>query len=324
MKIWGSGSNIFGQLKKNKQSHLFELTLIDHIEGDIHILWIGWSEILYSINGSLKLFGFRENNTDIHFPDSILYAYGTIELSGIIDNKFNLKDLKGNILYTGIGMIVKAGNGQIVGTDLNYTKLIFFKDEKFDIIDILPLKLRNKNSKILQICAGASHFALLSSEGELYTWGENLYGQLGRDVDNETDSNTIPTVVNALQGLKIQKIAAGGWMTGVQTVDGDMYICGWLRLGKIQNTSDDKSEFNLVDFGEDVNVLDFGIGSEHVVVLTTNGIYSVGREGGNCLSYSTLSWVQIPKFSNKKIKQLFCSQWNTLLITYDDKFVSKN
>ncbi|CCJ30994.1 unnamed protein product [Pneumocystis jirovecii] len=311
MEIWGSGSNIFNQLTKHKQSHLFELTFINRVEeGNIHVVWIGWSEILYSINGALKL------------VESILCAFGTIELSGFVDNEFNLKDIKGNILQTGIGMIVEAGNGQLVGTDFNYKKLIFFnnnKNEEFCITNILSLKLGNENSKILQICAGASHFALLSSDGEVYTWGGNLYGQLGREIDNDIDSGSIPTIVSALQGLKIQKIAANGWITGVQSIDGDIYICGWLRLGKIENTSNDRSEFNLIDFGEDINVLDFGIGSEHIVVLTTNGIYSVGKEGGNCLSYSTLSWVHVPKLSCKKIRRVFCGQWNTLLITHDEE-----
>ncbi|KAG5437499.1 hypothetical protein PCANB_000927 [Pneumocystis canis] len=311
MEIWGTGSNIFGQLIEHEQeSHIFKLRLINHIDkGNLNIIWIGWSEILYYINGNLKLLGFRKNNTNIHIPKQILNAFGTIELSGVIDNQFNLRDIKGNILQVNVGIIVEAGNGQLVGTDSNYKKLLLFskKNENFHLIDTLPLKLRNKNSKILQICAGASHFALLSSEGELYTWGENLYGQLGRKVDEDTPSS-IPIVVSALQGLKIKKIEAGGWMTGLQTVDGDMYICGWLRLGKIENISDNKSEFSLVDFGNDVNVLDFGIGSEHIVVLTTDGIYSVGQKGGNGLSYSTLSWVQIPEFPYKKIKHVFCNQ----------------
>ncbi|KTW28520.1 hypothetical protein T552_01779 [Pneumocystis carinii B80] len=327
MEIWGSGCNIFGQLAKNEEHYLFELKMIQHVDkGNIHIVFNAWSEILYCINGRLKLLGFRADNMDIHFTNSILCAFGTIEISGFVDSEFNLRDLKGNILHTGIGIVVEAGNGQLVGTDYNYKNLIFFdtKDGRFDICNIFSLKLKDENSKILQISAGASHFALLSSDGEVYTWGDNIYGQLGRETSDGVESNTVPTIVSALQGLKIQKIAAGGWMTGAQSADNDLYICGWLRLGKIVNTSDDKSEFNLVDLGENVDILDFGIGSEHIVVLTTNGIYSLGKEGENCLSYSTLIWIQIPQFSNKKITHVFCSQWNTLLITYDESKIEKD
>lgn len=270
--------------------------------------------------------GFRADHKGICFPNSIICVFGTIEISGIVDSEFNLKDLKGNILLTGIGMVIEAGNGQVVGTDYNYRNLIFFdaKDGRFNINNIFPLKLEDENSKILQISAGASHFVLLLSDGEVYTWGDNIYGQLGRETSNDVESNMVPTVVSALQGLKIQKIAAGGWMTGAQSIDNDLYICGWLKLGKIVNTSDDKSEFNLVDLGENVDILDFGIGSEHIVVLTTNGIYSLGKEGENCLSCSNLMWIQISQFSNKKITHVFCSQWNTLLIAHDESKIEKD
>ncbi|EMR08893.1 hypothetical protein PNEG_02676 [Pneumocystis murina B123] len=327
MEIWGSGCNIFGQLAKHEQPYLFELKLIQQVDkGNIDIIFNGWSEILYSINGCLKLLGFRADDIDIYFPDSILCVFGTIEISGIVDSEFNLRDLKGNILQKGIGIVVEAGNGQFVGTDYSYKNLIFFdtKDRRFDICNIFPLKLKDENSKILQISAGASHFALLLSDGEVYTWGDNIYGQLGRETSDDLESNIIPTIVSALQGLKIQKIAAGGWMTGAQSADNDLYICGWLKLGKIVNTSDNKSEFNLVDLGENVDILDFGIGSEHIVVLTTNGIYSLGKEGENCLSYSNLIWIQIPQFSNKKITHVFCSQWNTLLIAHDESTIEKD
>lgn len=47
MEIWGSGSNIFGQLAKYEQPYLFQLKLIQQVdEGNINILFIGWSEIL--------------------------------------------------------------------------------------------------------------------------------------------------------------------------------------------------------------------------------------------------------------------------------------
>src|SRR5665213_2705019 len=62
---------------------------------------------------------------------------------------------------------------------------------------------------ITQIAGGGSHSLALSSTGQLYTWGLNVYGQLG---DGTTTNSDVPVAVSAgaiPAGATITQIAAG-------------------------------------------------------------------------------------------------------------------
>lgn len=52
------------------------------------------------------------------------------------------------------------------------------------------------------------HCMLLTEHGQVYTWGGGTRGQLGHGTVTSEDS---PRLVMALDGMKIVKIAAGGW-----------------------------------------------------------------------------------------------------------------
>ena len=49
---------------------------------------------------------------------------------------------------------------------------------------------------------------LLTEHGQVYSWGGGSRGQLGHGTVTNEDS---PRLVMALDGMKIVKIAAGGW-----------------------------------------------------------------------------------------------------------------
>ncbi|XP_061742965.1 probable E3 ubiquitin-protein ligase HERC1 isoform X4 [Nerophis ophidion] len=59
---------------------------------------------------------------------------------------------------------------------------------------------------IQDVAAGAEHTIVLSSTGDVYTWGSNLEGQLGLSHTNHVRE---PTLVTALQGKNINQITAG-------------------------------------------------------------------------------------------------------------------
>ncbi|XP_037835872.1 probable E3 ubiquitin-protein ligase HERC1 isoform X2 [Kryptolebias marmoratus] len=61
-------------------------------------------------------------------------------------------------------------------------------------------------SHILDVAVGAEHTLVLSSTGDVYTWGSNSEGQLGLGHTNHVRE---PTLVTALQGKNINQISAG-------------------------------------------------------------------------------------------------------------------
>lgn len=93
------------------------------------------------------------------------------------------------------------------------TKLCFFGGQNFTESYFIPLTLP-ADVKIVQISCGKAHTILLSSAGCVYTFGVGTKGELGH---GNTDCLKEPKLVEALLGLKIKKICAGGWHSACLT-----------------------------------------------------------------------------------------------------------
>jgi E3 ubiquitin-protein ligase HERC2 len=59
---------------------------------------------------------------------------------------------------------------------------------------------------VIQISVGALHTLALTSNGEVYSWGDNEHGQLG---NGGTTSNKKPQILSTLRGQRIFKISCG-------------------------------------------------------------------------------------------------------------------
>ncbi|MBK8475468.1 MAG: hypothetical protein IPL39_03940 [Opitutaceae bacterium] len=77
---------------------------------------------------------------------------------------------------------------------------------------------------IVAIAAGAEHSLALSSDGQLFAWGRNTYGQLG---DSTPAVSNVPVIVNrgALGASTVAAIACGDRHNLVRTTDG--HVFGW-------------------------------------------------------------------------------------------------
>jgi alpha-tubulin suppressor-like RCC1 family protein len=172
------------------------------------------------------------------------------------------------------------------------------------------------------LVANESSFALLTTEGEVYTWGDPRYS-LGRDITEEEPA-TEPSIVPALEGLCITKISSGGWLAGALSEDRDLYI--WGHTGNdgavLEFIPDSPGDVGLVDLGESVDILDIAIGSGHVCVLTEGGdVYTAGRnENGQTgipseASYQS-KWLKWERDWQGDVKSIFSGpfSWNTLVL----------
>ncbi|KAL4138725.1 hypothetical protein PRIC2_002229 [Phytophthora ramorum] len=94
------------------------------------------------------------------------------------------------------------------------------------------LVLLPSDVRIHHIAAGWAHSAMVSTTGEVFTFGWGLYNQLGH---GSTQNERQPTAVDALQGLdsKIEQVECGNWHTAALTLSGDLYTWGWGKDGQL-------------------------------------------------------------------------------------------
>ncbi|HRQ86984.1 MAG TPA: cell wall anchor protein, partial [Candidatus Saccharibacteria bacterium] len=79
---------------------------------------------------------------------------------------------------------------------------------------------------IVAIEAGSSHSLALDSDGQVYAWGRNLYGQIGDGTSSDRHS-PVAITGGAIAGKTITKIAASGELSFV--IDSDGLLYGWGR-----------------------------------------------------------------------------------------------
>ncbi|KAF5893394.1 methionine aminopeptidase 2 isoform X2, partial [Clarias magur] len=80
------------------------------------------------------------------------------------------------------------------------------------------------------LALGTEHAVLLTVSGTVYTWGHGSHGQLGQGTLVSGDE---PQAVEALWGVPMKSVAAGGWHSACISAGGDLYVWGWNESGQI-------------------------------------------------------------------------------------------
>eukprot|EP00095_Tigriopus_kingsejongensis_P002317 maker-scaffold347_size200506-snap-gene-0.24 protein:Tk02317 transcript:maker-scaffold347_size200506-snap-gene-0.24-mRNA-1 annotation:"rcc1 domain-containing protein 1" len=92
----------------------------------------------------------------------------------------------------------------------------------------------NAQHRVTDVVCGKEHCLLLTEHGQVYSWGGGSRGQLGH---GSLNSEAKPRLVTALDGMKIRKIAAGGWHSAVISQFDDLYMFGWNESGQLAQTT---------------------------------------------------------------------------------------
>ena len=95
---------------------------------------------------------------------------------------------------------------------------------------LMTCSVQSTHNNRLQVVCGKEHCMLLTEHGQLFSWGGGSRGQLGHGtVTGELE----PRLVLALDGLRIIKIAAGGWHSAAISESHDLYMFGWNESGQL-------------------------------------------------------------------------------------------
>ncbi|XP_077153037.1 E3 ubiquitin-protein ligase HERC2 isoform X1 [Ranitomeya variabilis] len=113
--------------------------------------------------------------------------------------------------------------------------------------------------KKVAVNSGGKHCLALSSEGEVYSWGEAEDGKLGHGNRSPCDR---PRVIESLRGTEVIDIAAGGAHSACITASGELYTWGKGRYGRLgHGDSEDQLKPKLVEALQGYRVIDIACGS---------------------------------------------------------------
>ena len=140
-----------------------------------------------------------------------------------------------------------------------------------------------------QVATSGDHKFVLTSEGLLYAWGNNQYGQLGFKPDSTNTSTPVnvnkPTMVNG----SWLKVAAGGKHSAAISTDGHLYTTGWNSRGQL-GTGDTDNRFEWTEVASDKTFTDVACGNQFTVAIASDGtLWATGNIGNK--TYTSLTQI---------------------------------
>ena len=147
------------------------------------------------------------------------------------------------------------------------------------------VSLPGSSGQVVQIAAGCEQSLALTSTGQLYAFGGNRYGQLGRAANSETPTpNPTPAPVELpVEAGRATAVAAGGSHTLALTSSGAIYAFGRNTSGELGNAAGNGSETasatptRVALPGADAPPIGLAAGSAHSLAITASGgLYAFG------------------------------------------------
>ncbi|KAL7982105.1 hypothetical protein Chor_001162 [Crotalus horridus] len=156
---------------------------------------------------------------------------------------------------------------------------------------LIPKKIDSLSMyNVIQIACGQYHSIALTKDGRVFSWGQNIHGQLG--LGKGLPSQATPCNISSLAGIPVAQVAAGGAHSFVLSHSGVVY--GWGRnnahqLGLNQRTSKEQI-FKPYSIGalRNLEVTYVSCGNEHTAVLTKSGcVFTFGDDSAGQLGHNS-------------------------------------
>ncbi|KAK5175304.1 uncharacterized protein LTR77_000442 [Saxophila tyrrhenica] len=307
-----AGFNPLSQLLPNTTSDLHTFHPILPESHSTRLLFTGWSCTAFLADNTLHIQGPEPltQSLDLDVATTLHSAFGdhdrflgclstTNGALYLLDPTVNRFERQGDDDSPRLGFVALAGNGALAATikqlpSSNLMHLLYFPtlpDFLAWFTDPPSVQLDSSTQHFplpgrpSQLVAGAGTFTLLMESGEVYTWGDPRYRSLGRDI--ATSPAEQPGPVEALGGLKVVKVAAGGWVSGAVSEDRAGYVWGTGTLGEERTMAPLKEaggEVGLVEIesaGEVADVVDLAVGEGFMAAVVEGGtVFVVG--GNRC------------------------------------------
>lgn len=190
---------------------------------------------------------------------------------------------------------------------------------KSDVLTPKPLE-SNVVLDVLQVACGFRHVALVTRQGEVFTWGEESGGRLGHGIEKDFGR---PQLVEYLTVTNIEFVACGEYHTSAVSTSGDLYTWGdGIHNAGLLGHGSDVSHWipkRVSGALEGLQVLSIACGSWHSALATTNGkLFTFGDGSFGALGHGDRESAPYPKevqsLSGLKTLKVACGIWHTAAI----------
>uniref|UniRef100_A0A8C1N4E0 HECT and RLD domain containing E3 ubiquitin protein ligase 4 n=1 Tax=Cyprinus carpio TaxID=7962 RepID=A0A8C1N4E0_CYPCA len=169
---------------------------------------------------------------------------------------------------------------------------------------------------IAQVACGYWHSLALARGGQIFSWGQNKYGQLGLGMQGAGVSS--PQVVQSLQGVPFAQISAGGSHSFGLTLSGAVFGWGSNKFGQLGLSDNDDRHFPaLLKALRSQRVVYICCGEDHTAALTKEGgVFTFGAGGYGQLGHNTTNHEVNPRkvfeLMGNVVTQIACGRQHTL------------
>ncbi|XP_050367743.1 PH, RCC1 and FYVE domains-containing protein 1-like [Argentina anserina] len=173
---------------------------------------------------------------------------------------------------------------------------------------------------VQNIACGGRHAALVTKQGEIFSWGEESGGRLGHGVDVDV---LHPKLLDSLSNVNIDFVACGEYHTSAVTLSGDLYTWG-----------DGTYNFGLLGHGnevshwvpkrvngplEGIHVSSISCGPWHTAVVTSAGqLFTFGDGTFGVLGHGDRKSNSIPRevesLKGLRTVRAACGVWHTAAV----------
>ncbi|XP_024393986.1 PH, RCC1 and FYVE domains-containing protein 1 [Physcomitrium patens] len=170
------------------------------------------------------------------------------------------------------------------------------------------------------VACGGKHAALVTKQGEVFTWGEESGGRLGHGVDCDVSH---PQLVEALASSTTEVVACGEYHGCAVTLSGDLYTWGdgTHSLGLLGHGNDISHWIPKRVNGplEEVRVASIACGPWHTAVVTTAGqLFTFGDGTFGVLGHndrqSAYSPREVESLKGLRTVRAACGVWHTAAV----------
>jgi len=173
---------------------------------------------------------------------------------------------------------------------------------------VIPIDITSQfnfaEDEYVQSCdIGTRHIILLSTEGRVFVWGSNMFGELGLGYKNSTNIVEAVDITNRVSlntDEYITKVAAGDSTSLILTNEGRVIVCGYNNRNVfgypetstvyVLNPEDITSHFPTTDL-----IIDISTQAYHLVILTQMGlVITSGNNAEDCLGTGSTVYYNAP------------------------------